>query len=361
MTPAPPQIFLTGLALAGAALVGLGFQVLHVPLAWILGPLVATAGAAMVGAPVFAPVAGRRLGQVVVGISIGLNVTGAVVVSMLVWFPVMLVTTLVAVLCSAVVSVPFAALSGIDRKTAFFAMMPGGLSEMANLGAAAGGQPEPIALAQALRVALVVCLLPPTIVALDIHGTVTGFLSMPLLPPDRIGLAIVIALAGVLAARLLRLNNPWMIGALCATAIAAATGALAGRLPFALYALAQFMIGISIGARFRREVVVKLRRIFFTSALFILCLMVMLFGYAWLLSTLTGLDLATAALSASPGGIAEMAITAQTLSLSVGLVTGFHIVRAFMVNAFTLSLWNILHRIGLFALLDWVGGLGRRK
>jgi len=47
-------------------------------------------------------------------------------------------------------------------------------------------------------------------------------------------------------------------------------------------------------------------------------------------SGLTGLDLASAALATSPGGFAERAVTAQVLHLSVGLVTAFHVVRAFV-------------------------------
>jgi uncharacterized membrane protein AbrB (regulator of aidB expression) len=62
----------------------------------------------------------------------------------------------------------------------------------------------------------------------------------------------------------------------------------------------------------------RLPRVFVSSAVFVLVLAALLFGYAALLAELTGLDLASATLGASPGGLAEMAITAQTLHLSVG-------------------------------------------
>ena len=71
-------------------------------------------------------------------------------------------------------------------------------------------------------------------------------------------------------------------------------------------------------------------------------------AYAAALSRLSGLDLASAALGASPGGFAEMAITAQTLHLSVGLVTAFHVVRAFLVNAVVEHVRLRLARMGLF-------------
>ena len=355
-----PAIYATGTLLL-AALAGFGAQWAHVPLAWILGPLLATAVAAIAGAPIFAPLAGRRAGQIVVGTSIGLNITAPVLLLMGIWLPAMIVTALVGVFLAAIVSVPFSAVSGTDRKTAYFSMMPGGLSEMANLGAAAGAQSEPIAISQALRVALLVCLLPPLIIGLDIHGSVIDGMHVQTLPLLDVASVLVIGLAGVTVARLLRLNNPWMIGALAGAGVAAASGLFVGRLPPPLYWFGQFLIGISIGSRFKRAVVLRLPRVFFSSMVFVLILAALLFGYAALLSSLTGLDLASATLAASPGGLAEMAITAQTLHLSVGLVTGFHVVRAFVVNGFTAQLWAGFHHVGLFACLDWIANKLRRR
>ena len=347
--------------LAMAALAGYLASAAHVPLAWILGPLLTTAVASVSGFPVFAPVGGRRFGQIMVGSSIGLNITADVALLMLLWLPAMVLTAIVGILLAAVVSVPFSAASGLDRKTAYFCLMPGGLSEMANLGAAVGAQPEPIAVSQALRVALLVCLLPPLIIALDIHGTDTRVLSLPFLDAAHTILVLAIGALGVGLARLLRFNNPWMIGALLAVGATAASGFLEGRLPMPLYWLGQFLIGISIGARFKRETVLRLPRIFLTSALFVLVLAALLFGYAAILSRVGGLDLASAALGASPGGLAEMAITAQTLHLSVGLVTAFHAVRALMVNGFSSSFLALLERIGLLELVARMGRVFRRS
>jgi membrane AbrB-like protein len=344
-----------------AALAGYAAQLAHVPLAWILGPLITTAVAAMTGFVVFAPLAGRRLGQVLVGTSIGLNITAPVLLLMVTWLPVMVLTSLVGITLAAVVSVPFASISGTDKKTAYFSMMPGGLSEMANLGAAAGAQSEPIAISQALRVALLVCVLPPLIIALDIHGTTDDMAHMHTLPLLDVGLVIMMGLSGVGLARLAGLNNPWMIGALTGAGVAAATGLFFGRLPQPLYWFGQFMIGISIGARFKREIVGRLARVVIASTIFILLLAGLLFGYAAIVSGLSELDLASATLGASPGGLAEMAITAQTLHLSVGLVTGFHVVRAFIVNAFATRLLKIYERVGLFAFVARLGGSTRRQ
>ena len=71
-------------------------------------------------------------------------------------------------------------------------------------------------------------------------------------------------------------------------------------------------------------------------------------GYATLVSLVTSIDFASAAPGASPGGFAEMTVTAQTLHLDVALVAAFHIVRAFLVNGLATHLWRILDRLGFF-------------
>jgi uncharacterized membrane protein AbrB (regulator of aidB expression) len=50
-------------------------------------------------------------------------------------------------------------------------------------------------------------------------------------------------------------------------------------------------------------------------------------GFAWLLAWGTGLHPATLILGSSPGGIAEMAITAKVLQLGVPVVTAFQVCR----------------------------------
>jgi membrane AbrB-like protein len=306
----------------------------------------------MAGFPTFAPIAGRRFGQLAIGTSIGLNVTGEVLMMIGLWLPIMIATALIAIFVAALVSVPFARLARLDRKSAFYAMMPGGMSEMANVGAAVGAQSEPIAVAQALRVALLVFVLPPLVISLDIHGSALNGSLQPPLDPFSTAVSLVCGLAGVGGARLLRLNNPWTIGALVSVGTVAAAGLLTGHVPQPLYWLGQYLIGLSIGARFRREIVVRLPRLFVTSAFFVLILAACLLAYAAALSAITGLDLASAALGASPGGIAEMAITAQTLHLSVGLVTAFHVVRAFFVNSLTTWFWTAFDRMRFLDALD---------
>jgi membrane AbrB-like protein len=169
--------------------------------------------------------------------------------------------------------------------------------------------------------------------------------------------AMALGFGGVFLARIARFNNPWMLGALIGTGAAAALGLLIGRLPTALFYAGQFMIGISVGARFSRGSIARLPRFAVAATCTILLVASVMATYAAALSRLSGLDLASAALGASPGGFAEMAITAQTLHLSVGLVTAFHVVRAFLVNAVVEHVRRWLARRGLVAATGRARGL----
>jgi hypothetical protein len=62
-------------------------------------------------------------------------------------------------------------LTSIDRKTAFFARMPAGVVEMANVAAHYGREPEPIMVVQTLRVALTVTAAPLFVVHFVSTGT----------------------------------------------------------------------------------------------------------------------------------------------------------------------------------------------
>jgi membrane AbrB-like protein len=339
------------MTLAAAVVLGFLGAWLRVPLAWVLGPLTATACASIAGYPVFAPVSGRRLGQGLVGTSIGLTVTPEALALALAWSPVMVTTALVSILLSAALSVPFAWAGRVDQRTAFFALTPGGLAEMANIGLRVGAQAEPVAIAHAIRVAMLVCLMPPLIVALGIDGGLDNPLARIRLTWPETAAALAFGCIGIGVARLLRFNNPWTIGGILGAGAATASGLLAGRMPEMLFALGQFMIGISIGARFQRESLMRLPRVCVGSVVSVIALSVLLFGYAALLSATTGIDLASAALGSSPGGMAEMALTAQVLHLNVALVTAFHIVRSFLVNAFMLQFYRAFEQLGFFSLL----------
>lgn len=350
------RAFRAALVYAAAALVGATAYTLHMPLAWILGPLLAAAVFSIYGFDYKAPLPLRRGGQVVIGTTIGLNVTATVAASLPGWIGPVIITALFAVLVTAALSVGFARLAGVDRKTAFFALMPGGLAEMGNIGASVGARMEPIAIAQALRVALIVFLIPPLLFAAA--GTFSSRLIVndPLPWTTTCALLLVGGFAALVASKL-RLNNPWAIGPLIMTAILTSTNVTSGHMRPAVFFGGQILLGVAIGSLFRRSLLRQLPRVVAAGSVFVVVALVVMAAFGILLAYLSGLDTATAILSASPGGMAEMAATAQMLHVGTAIVAIFHVGRALLVNAFATYYWAFLLRIGFF---DAIGSLGAR-
>lgn len=316
-------------AVAGGALAQLG----HVPLAWVLGPLVTTVFlSVVVGARIFAPNSGRRLGQVVIGAALGLAVTPSVASQVLPYLWLMLLMPFLSIAISAVVALSFSKIARIDRRTAFFCMVPGGLSEMANIGDRYGARREPIALAQAIRVALVVCTFPPFMVMLGWDGHFESVRDLSRLEWQEGVWVSIFAIVGVLATRLARFNNPWLVGALFGAAGGSIAGLYSGAMPREIFYAAQFFLGISIGSRFEREEVLRLGRFAVVTVLYTFVLGGLFFIVAMATAYLSGIDRGTAALALSPGGFAEMTTTAEVLHLNILMVTGFHVARAVIIN-----------------------------
>src|SRR5262249_55073396 len=148
--------------------------------------------------------------------------------------------------------------AGLDRKTAFFATSPAGASEMANIAARYGGEPEPIMVAQTIRVIMTVLAAPFLVIHFANDGqfhqieqtAVLGWTALAALVP-------VAALGGFLLSRT-TFPNGWFMGPLIACAVVGVGGLTEGRVPDMLLIIAQIVTGSSLGAQFRREFLTKL-------------------------------------------------------------------------------------------------------
>jgi uncharacterized protein len=121
--------------------------------------------------------------------------------------------------------------------------------------------------------------------------------------------------------------NPWFMGALLASMGLTMAGVQLSAMPTQLTNGAQLLIGVSLGVRFQREFLHAAPRWLLDVALGTLAMVLLCAGFAWLLAWGTGLHPATLVLGTSPGGIAEMAITAKVLQLGVPVVTAFQVCR----------------------------------
>jgi membrane AbrB-like protein len=109
---------------------------------------------------------------------------------------------------------------------------------------------------------------------------------------------------------------------------------------------AQLFIGISLGVRFQREFLSTAPRWLASVAMGTAAMLVISALFGWGMALLVGQHPATLILGTSPGGIAEMAITAKVLQLGVPVVTAFQVCRLVAVLILVAPLFDWLERKG---------------
>jgi len=335
---------LIGILALGAA-VGWSARLVRMPLPFVLGPLIATASLGLAGWPV---VGVRRLrpgAQFVIGSAIGIQFTRAVVLKLALLLPLIIGAALMSMVVCAAASAFLIVAAGLDRKTAFFATAPAGAAEMANIAARYGGEPEPIMVAQTMRVVLTVLAAPFLVIHFANDGQFHQVAQAAVMAwPGLAVLAVCAAVGGFLISRT-PYPNGWFMGPLMAGAVVGMVGLLDGRVPDILVNISQVVIGCSLGAQFRREFVTRLFRMVLASATSIVLVLIIMAAAAIGCAYAFTLPVAALALAFAPAGMAEMTLTGKVLGLDAALISGFHTVRIIMVMGLVVPLFKLFDRL----------------
>ena len=310
-----------------AVTAGFAAKALRLPLPWMLGPLFAVGIVAMAGLRVQALPGGRLAGQWAIGTTLGLYFT-PVVVQELVDHSLLVIGAAFGSLLFGVVCARVQLRFGNESvPTSFFASLPGGASEMATLAERWSGAIDRIAAAHALRILLVVTILPFGLTFAGAHGS---DIYLPLVREvdwQRFPFLLTIGIGGVAGFKLLRISNAWILGPLTAVGLATTFGITLSALPAWVVAGGQLLIGCSLGTRFSRDFFRAAPRFMAVAGVVSLLGIALAALLALLFFALSGLSLPTLTLATAPGGVAEMCITAQVLQLGVPLITACHVLR----------------------------------
>lgn len=345
----PVRVALTLLLALAAALICVQ---LRTPIPWMIGPLIATSAASILGWPTrsFGPL--RNTGQWLIAIALGLYFTPQVTTLVIgLWWAIAL-----GIVWALGLGWAFGAwldwvhqgrIGGTrnqERATSYFAGAIGGASEMTLLAEREGGRTDLVAASHSLRLLMVSLTVPFAITLTGLHG-----LDATLPGPRHVqwlGLAelIVATGAGALLMRRTGRANPWFIGALLVAMGLTMAGIELSAVPQWMTNAAQLLIGVSLGVRFSAGFSQTAPRWLASIALGTLVMIVLCAGFAALLGWGTRLHWATLILGTSPGGIAEMAITAKVLQLGVPMVTAFQVCRLIAVLLLVEPLYRFRYR-----------------
>lgn len=342
-----PDVLRIALALATGLAGGGVFFWLQLPLPWMLGALFATMLAAVAGAPVRAPARIRPVVVAVIGVLLGARFTPEVASQAVVWLGTVAVLMVYVVLVALVV-VPFYRLVGrLDWTTAYFAGMPGGLSEMIEIGEASGAKPAPIIMAHSLRIVTTIALIALWFRVVQGH-TVAGT-DGPMAQAMTVTDAAVLlgcAVSGSLLGKWLRFPAPAFLGPMAVSAALHLSGLTESAPPPILVNAAQVILGTVLGCRFRGMGTASLLKAGLLSIVATLLTLGLAFGAGLMMHSVAGIGAEQAILALAPGGLTEMGLIALAVQADVAFVALHHVIRILFVIVLAPAVFRLFSRFG---------------
>ncbi|MDF0596292.1 AbrB family transcriptional regulator [Psychromarinibacter halotolerans] len=333
------------LILCFGGVLGAGANVLGLPLPWLVSPLVGTAILSLSGVRVKTPPQLRKIGQLVAAVAIGTTFTPEVVEGLASYVGIIFVCA-AASIAAGILSASIVARSGVGFDTAYFASMPGGVAEMSIMAERYGGDTALVAVAQSMRIILVVLTLPVLLVLLsgDAGARTPLPQTMPLSWLGLFGMLVGAVLLGWLLDRL-KVMNAYFLAGLAMGGFAILGPVRISSVPSEFVNVAQVMIGVALGSRVEPKILLQMRKFLPATVggtVFLILFNVVL---SWGVAVATGLDFQTLALATSPGGVAEMSITATALHLLAPMVTAFHLVRILIIVLMSAPLYRACRKL----------------
>ncbi len=325
-----PDISLNAVALAlvAAGAGGLLFSGIGVPLGWLLGAMFATTLASLRGLPVAMPRVVRTPVLTVLGVLIGAAFSPERISQIPHWLGSVALLGLYVPATAWVSFVYLRRFIGLARKDAYFAAMPGGLSQMILMAEEAGADMRTVALVHTVRVLTIVSVLPLLVLTTGGAGAVT---SSPQSDPAGLLVSLLVGAAGAAVAGRLRLPASALFGALLASGFLHGAGLVEGTVPPFLIAAAQLLLGAFVGCGFHAMPPRRVLRYLLAGFLLTFLMFAVTFLFAGAAHLLTGLPFLSLLLAYVPGGVGEMGVVALALQIDPAFVATHHLVRIVLV------------------------------
>lgn len=316
---------------------GLGaviFYSLKLPLPWFLGALTACLVASVAGLGIQRPKLLSIPMRAVLGVAVGSAYTpallgrlGGMASSLALMIPFM-----VAIIAMGMVF--YERFARFDRPTAFYAAVPGGLTDMTSMAEDSGANVRAIILVQASRILVIVFALPLWLQWHDGLSVGQAFASRTRLaelwPFDALVL-VAMGWGGWWVARRLGLAGAPIVGPMLASGTAHALGFTLAKVPLEVLIVAQICVGCMLGCQFRGLRLREFTETMIWGIAYAMFLLVVTGAVASLVSRATGFDPVSVLLAFAPGGQTELNLLAYVLGLDVAYVALHHLMRLAIV------------------------------
>ncbi|MEQ8509623.1 MAG: AbrB family transcriptional regulator [Rhodospirillaceae bacterium] len=322
------------------------FYSLSLPLPWMLGAMAATCVAAVLGLPMVISKYLRHIMIAVIGVLLGSAFTPALTSQILQWT--LSLTVLAIFLLMLAIIIPWCLQrAGYDRPTAFFSALPAGLTEMTAVGSENGGNPHIIALTHTVRI-LIVAFTIPFLMVLFAGYERPETLTVATFEISTVDIAMLTACAVVGLWLGIRFRFPAgsLAGPLALSAVVHVSGLTASSPPDSLVAIAQVVLGTSVGSRFTGLTIATMKKTLALAVAVTLGMLALSGTGAVLLAPVLEIHPMALMLALTPGGVTEMSLMALALNQDIAFVTTHHLVRIgliVMIAPVTFAAYQRLH------------------
>ena len=305
-------------------LLSIGFLALHLPAALLLGPMIAGIIFSMRGVTLQLPRSAFLAAQAILGCMIAQNLTGSILTTLAVNWPIVLAILLVTLLSSAIVGWLLVRYSSLPGNTGAWGSSPGGAAAMVAMAQDYGADIRLVAFMQYLRVLFVAgaAVLVTRMMLGDnaeaVNQQIVWFPSVSI----NLLLTILLAVVAGTAGCLLRL---------LAGAVLQSGQLITIELPEWLLAMAYMAIGWRIGLGFDKQILLRALRPLPQILLSIFALLAICAGMAWGLTRFMHIDFMTAYLATSPGGLDTVAVIAAGSNADMALIMAMQTLRLFSI------------------------------
>lgn len=318
------------------------FDLLHLPLSWMLGSLTSTMiWSLAVRRNLFWPAKLRDFGLIILGYMIGITFTPETGFQIIKQLPSMMFATLSIVLFSLLVGYITYRYTGVSLVTSIIGNVPGGLTQMTFLSEEIpDADLTAVTLMQTLRLLATVFIIP-FIVTHGLTGnsqqavasnTTEVYNSVINLPWNALLFTCVVLLAAWVARRI-SMPTPFLLGPLLGSAALAVTGLVqAPATPSVLVFISQLCMGTYLGLSMKPAGLGNWKRLLPITLGGSIIVVFFTLGVGYLLTYLHSLDLLSAFLCTSPGGTGEMGLTAVLVGANVSMVAAYQLFRLLFIN-----------------------------
>jgi len=314
-----------------AAIGGMIFYSIHIPLPWTLGPLVATLVWKILGKKsVHWPTPIRNSGLVILGYTMGSPFTLEIARQIFGQLPGMLLSTLAIMTLSLLIGWFTSGRTGVGLINGLIGSVPGGLSQMAVICEEIEGADVAIVTLMQVTRLLTVVFTVPLLATYGLAKNISGLPHVAILTnldPWTIALFGVVAIVSAELARIIKFPTPYLMGPVFGTIALIVAGNTAPHLPQFILSLAQITIGVRMGADIKFDGLKNWKSIVSYSFGGVLIIIIASLGIDYILTKVYPITFLTAFISTAPGGMAEMGITAIAVHADVSLVVAYQLFR----------------------------------